>query len=265
MNMLIKTMAIVAAVGAAPALGQLPGLPAAPPEPPTSVRPSDKPERPIVVQQNGASRGSLYKQAAQAPMQIASDGSQVGGSPVDFTEVGPAKPKKFQKHDLVTIIVAENSATATSSKSKIEKKQDFDFQLQQFLQLATTDNGIPTVQVNPNPAKLPEVKFAYDNNRDNQAGLQRSDTFSDRITALVVDVKPNGTMEIEAVRQITVDREVQQYRMSGICRAEDITGDNTVLSTQLADLNLSKKTMGEVRDGVKSGWLNNLIDKYNPF
>ena len=66
-------------------------------------------------------------------------------------------------------------------------------------------------------------------------------------------------------RRLTVDREVQTFRLSGICRADDITPDNTVLSTQLAGLTLSKQTKGEVHDGVKSGWLNGLIDKVNPF
>ena len=184
---------------------------------------------------------------------------------MDFTEASPAKPKKYQKHDIVTIIVAENSVTDTSSQTKNDKKQDFDMAIQQFLQLAHSASGLPTVGVVGTPSKLPEVKFSYNNQRDAQAENQRSDTFTTRISATVVDVKPNGTMVIEAVRQITVDKEVQQYRMSGICRAEDITGDNTVLSTQLAELNLSKKTTGEVHNGVKSGWLNNMIDKFNPF
>ena len=86
-----------------------------------------------------------------------------------------------------------------------------------------------------------------------------------RIAAIVVDVKPNGTMVLEAVKNIIVDREVQHYHMSGICRAEDVTPDNTLLSTQLANLTVNKQTSGEVRDGTKSGWLNTIIDKVNPF
>jgi flagellar L-ring protein FlgH len=262
-----SSIATAAVIGvSAPALAQLPGLPAAPENAAEStVRPSDKPERAIVVQSSGPIRGSLFRQAAMTPIAIGSDGQQVGASPVDFTAVAPAKPRKFQKNDLLTIIVAENSVTATTSDTKNQKKQDFDLALQQFLQLAHSASGTPTVGVVGQPSKLPEVKFKYDNSRDAQAEQNRSDTFTDRISASVVDVKPNGTMVIEAVRQITVDKEVQQYKMSGICRVEDVTGENTVLSTQLANLNLSKKTSGDVHDTVKSGWLNGMIDKFGAF
>jgi flagellar L-ring protein FlgH len=265
---LCHSVIVAAAVGiSVPALGQLPGLPptAPPSEPEPTVRPGDNPQRAIVVQTSGPIRGSVFRQAARAPVTVGSNGEQVGASPLDFTEVSPAKPKKFKKNDLVTIIVAENSATATSSQAKTEKKQDFDAQLQQFIQLAHSSSGVPTVGVVGQPSKLPEVKFSYDNNRDNQAQQQRTDTFADRFTAMVVDVKPNGTMVIEAVRKVTVDKEVQSYKLSGICRIEDVTGENTLLSTQLANLDLSKKTTGEVHDGVRGGWLNGMIDKFNPF
>jgi flagellar L-ring protein FlgH len=53
--------------------------------------------------------------------------------------------------------------------------------------------------------------------------------------------------------------------MSGVCRAEDVGVDNSVLSTQLANLSLSKQTAGEVRDGVKRGWMNKILDEVNPF
>ena len=80
-----------------------------------------------------------------------------------------------------------------------------------------------------------------------------------------MDVKPNGTMVVEATAHITVDKEEQLFRLSGVCRVEDLTVDNTILSTQLADLTISKQTRGEVRDGTKRGWLNQFIDKVSPF
>ena len=72
-------------------------------------------------------------------------------------------------------------------------------------------------------------------------------------------------MVVEAVKQITVDKEVQTFKLTGACRVEDIGVDNTVLSTQLANLTISKQTSGMVRDGTKRGWLNQLIDNISPF
>jgi flagellar L-ring protein precursor FlgH len=273
--------AAMLAIAAAPALAQLPGLPAAPdssnvpatqpaqataPAPTEqTIRPSEKPEHPPIVTPAGAVRGSLFKQGAMTPIEIGADGEQVGGVPVSFTSVTAATPKKYQKNDIVTVIVSVNSSSATSSQANSEKKQDFDTALQQFIQLSTSASGVPTVGVVGQPSKLPEVQFHVDNNRQNQANQQRSDTVTDRFAAIVVDVKPNGTLVLEAIQQVAMDQEVLHYKMSGICRAADITPDNTILSTQLANLNLSKQTTGEVRDGVKRGWFNSIFDKLTPF
>ncbi|MGH7176477.1 MAG: flagellar basal body L-ring protein FlgH, partial [Tepidisphaeraceae bacterium] len=59
--------------------------------------------------------------------------------------------------------------------------------------------------------------------------------------------------------------EVQQFILTGICRAEDIDPDNTILSTQLFDLELSKSNTGAVRDTTKRGWVPRLLDMLNPF
>jgi flagellar basal body L-ring protein FlgH len=44
-----------------------------------------------------------------------------------------------------------------------------------------------------------------------------------------------------------------------------VTGDNTILSTQMANLTLNKQTAGTVKDGTKRGWLNSIIDTISPF
>jgi len=244
---------------------ELPGLPPAlPAAPEPALRPAEK-QANVVVPPSGPIRGNLYRHAARAAVPVGADGQPIGSPLVNFVEVVPAQPRKFQKHDIVTIIVAERSATSSNEQNKSQKKQDYDVALQQFLQLGLSASGLPKVGVVGQPSKLPEIKFKYDNNRDATAASGRSDTFTDRIPATVVDVKPNGTMVIEAVRRIGVNNNVQEYRLSGICRIQDVTGDNTVLSTQLANMDLSKKTKGEVRDAVKSGWLNRAIDKFSLF
>ncbi len=210
-------------------------------------------------------RGSLYEAAAATPVPTNSEGEALASTPVSFMAVAPPHAKKFRKNDIVTIIVQEDSAYTSNAQTQSEKQQDFDLAFQNWMQLHTTANGVPTATSVGTSGTLPEAKFKYDNNRQNQATNDRTDSLSLRIAALVVDVKPNGTMVLEAGKDIIVDREVQHYHMSGICRADDVTPDNTLLSTQLANLTMNKQTSGEVRDGTKSGWLNTIIDKVNPF
>jgi flagellar L-ring protein precursor FlgH len=98
-----------------------------------------------------------------------------------------------------------------------------------------------------------------------EGNLDRTDKFTARIQAEVVDVKPNGTLVLQARGRTKHDEEEQEFVLSGICRADDITADNTVLSSQLFDLSLEKRTKGDVRSATKRGWGGKLLDAISPF
>ncbi|HVX86033.1 MAG TPA: flagellar basal body L-ring protein FlgH [Phycisphaerae bacterium] len=217
------------------------------------------------VAPTGPIRGSLFRQGAETPPQVDAEGMPMGGAPVSFIAVEPAKPRKYQKNDIVTVVVREDASSTTTGDATSKKEQDFDTALQQFIQLALSQSGVPTVGTVGNPSNLPEVKFKYQNNRQNDASQARTDSASLRISGTIVDVKPNGTLVIEAIKNISMDQEVQHYTLTGVCRAEDIAADNTILSTQMANLTLERKTKGEVKDGTRRGWLNSIIDKFSPF
>src|SRR5204863_4285556 len=111
----------------------------------------------------------------------------------------------------------------------------------------------------------PGVKLTGNRTFKGEATVDREDTLTARITGEVLDVKPNGTLVVQARKQIKTDEEVQQFVLTGICRAEDVLPDNTVLSTQLYDLELNKSHKGAVRDTTKRGWVPKLLDAINPF
>jgi len=114
-------------------------------------------------------------------------------------------------------------------------------------------------------ASPPEIKMSGSRNFKGEATVDRTDSLIARITAEVVDVKPNGTLVLQARKRIKTDEEVQQFVLTGICRAEDISADNTLLSTQMYDLELNKSHTGAVRDTTKRGWVPKLLDAINPF
>jgi flagellar L-ring protein precursor FlgH len=76
----------------------------------------------------------------------------------------------------------------------------------------------------------------------------------------VVDVKPNGTLALEARKHIENDDEKLTISLTGFCRPEDVAADNTVLSTQMFDLRVNKQHQGEVRNAQKKGLLTKLLD-----
>jgi len=75
-----------------------------------------------------------------------------------------------------------------------------------------------------------------------------------------MDVKPNGTLSLEARTQVKNDDEDMTITVTGYCRAEDVAADNTVLSTQMYDLRVNKQHAGEVRKASKKGVITKVLE-----
>ncbi len=61
-----------------------------------------------------------------------------------------------------------------------------------------------------------------------------------RIPARVVDIRPNGHLVLEAHQTIRNNEEIWERSISGIVRPEDILPNNTVLSEDVAELQIFK-------------------------
>ncbi len=162
------------------------------------------------------------------------------------------KPKTFSPHDLITIIISENSRQ--SGEQKLDTKQDTSIKgaLNKFPDPTKLIEGELT---NGQSSPIVQVDESSNSKWKGDAKYERSDRFTDKISAEVIEVKPNGVLVLEARRSVTKDDEVQSMVLAGTCRREDVTNANTILSSQLADMTLTVKNEGELRDTNKPGWI----------
>lgn len=180
---------------------------------------------------------------------------------VSFTASAPPEPKHFQAHDLVTIIVREETSFASDGKTDLDKKASANAKIESWLKGTWSTLPLKAVPVDTPP----ELKAEAERKIENEGKVNRKDSFIGRLTAEVVDVKPNGTLVVVARKFIKTDEEEQNFELSGTCRVTDITADNTVLSTQLADLTVRKTHAGAVNDTTKRGAIPWVADKVNPW
>ena len=93
----------------------------------------------------------------------------------------------------------------------------------------------------------------------------RKENLNATITARVVDVLANGNMLIEGRRNVLVNNEDQIIVLTGTVRPRDITPDNLVNSTHIADARIAYSGEGIISDRQKPGWLMGIMDKVWPF
>lgn len=201
---------------------------------------------------------SLFLQPVTQPLDNANQpDNQANIRAASLLFVQKPKPKQFAVHDQITIIIDERSTI--SADQKLDTKKDYDLSaaltkfpsLEAFLE-GQIKNG--DSQSRADLALTSKQKFKGEGTYD------RTDKFSARITATVIDVKPNGTMVLEARKIIQKDKETSLLVLTGNIRREDVTDANTVLSSQLADLNLITKNEGQVKDSADKGFIPRVLE-----
>ena len=208
----------------------------------------------MMMQSNG---GSLLQ--ASLPQQIETNDKTPAYSLIAVPE---AQPKVLKKHDLVTIIVQEVSSYQSQGTTDLSKAADFDAKVDQWISLKLAAMSLHGTGQAQNPV---EMKTEATRDFKGDASVDRSDAVTLRLEAEVIDVKPNGTLVIQAKKHIKQDEEDQQIILTGTCRVQDIDSSNSVLSTALHDLDLQKITKGAVKDTNTRGIIPRLLDFINPF
>ncbi|GGP17897.1 flagellar basal body L-ring protein FlgH [Silvimonas iriomotensis] len=75
------------------------------------------------------------------------------------------------------------------------------------------------------------------------------------LSVSVIDVLPNGLLEIAGSKRIAVNGDLNQLRFSGLVKKRDIKAGNVVSSQKVADVQLEQVGRGVVADANTVGWL----------
>ncbi|RME37656.1 MAG: hypothetical protein D6788_09005 [Planctomycetota bacterium] len=172
----------------------------------------------------------------------------------------PKPPRRFRPGDLITIIVRENRQFESEAELRTRKRVDLTSELEAFIKLI--NGGVGSSQF---LRGKPNIDYKLNSRIQNTGNKDREDRLTLRITGRIIDVKPNGLLVIEARGLVQHDEEVSVMTLTGTCRKEDVTADNTILSTQLADKEVKIVNKGAMRDIARRGWLLKLVDWVSPF
>lgn len=164
-----------------------------------------------------------------------------------------------QVGDIVTVLVTENAKAEVEANTESTREYEADSALSEML-------GLPTRLLEPrgiNPANL----LNSNSNREftGEAKTDREDTLEGRIAAVVTQMLPNGYMVIQGRREVMVNYELQDMRIQGIIRPEDISADNTIPSEKIAEARIVYAGRGLIDEAQQPQSGNRFLDKWMPF
>ncbi len=94
---------------------------------------------------------------------------------------------------------------------------------------------------------------------------QQSNSLQGQITATIAEVYPNGTMLVRGEKLISLNRGSEHIRFSGIVRQVDISPENIIASTRVANAQIIYGGTGEIARASQKGWLQRFFEIISPF
>jgi flagellar L-ring protein precursor FlgH len=89
--------------------------------------------------------------------------------------------------------------------------------------------------------------------------------FNSQIAVQVIDVLPNGNLVIEGQRMISFGPERMFASLRGIVRPYDVTAQNTIPSSLVADVRIDYTPEGPLSFTANPGWLQKIDEKISPW
>lgn len=165
--------------------------------------------------------------------------------------------------DVLTIQIQENLKGSKDVKTQTDRSSEYDLGFSGILGLEFEKQMSPRYGAENVTAS--NAWGGTGTNKFSGSGTTSRDTsLSGSISARVVQVLPGGNLVIQGTRELNLNNETQYIFITGIVRPIDITPENTINSTQIADARISYTGGGELSRMQSPGWVGQLLNAFNP-
>jgi flagellar L-ring protein precursor FlgH len=164
---------------------------------------------------------------------------QAGYSKAWFEDI-----KARQVGDLLKVLLDEQTDAAKQASTGITKDTSTEISAPTILGKDITLNG------NPLSTSLESA-----NDFSGKSDSSQSNKLQGSITVTVSHVLQNGNLVVQGEKWISINQGDEYVRLRGIVRPIDIAPDNTVLSTQVGNAQITYRGKGAPAEANAMGWL----------
>ena len=154
-----------------------------------------------------------------------------------------------QVGDILTIALSEDFTASKSQSATSAKSDSFKVDLPNLLDpagdQALLDSGA-------------ETSFS------GTGSAAQTNSLRGEISVTVMRVFSNGNMEIMGQKKLHLNNGNEYVRLSGMIRPQDISANNVVQSSRIANAKIAYLGVGDIADTGKKGWLSRALASISP-
>jgi len=158
--------------------------------------------------------------------------------------------------DILTVVLAEQTNASKNSQTTTEKATEATLANPTVFGTPLTNNGLA----------LFDGALSGGSSFDGKGSSSQSNSLDGDITVTVVDRLRNGNLVISGEKWVTLNQGREFIRLSGIIRPEDIEPNNTLLSTRIANAQITYSSKGVLaaanRMGLIARFFNSVFHPY---
>ncbi|SEK50002.1 flagellar L-ring protein precursor FlgH [Colwellia chukchiensis] len=153
--------------------------------------------------------------------------------------------KAHRVGDIISVILSESTQAQKNAKTELKKEN------------SATLNPITGFGGSPINIKNKAIQFGYDQNSDfkGDSKAKQGNSLSGNISVHVLRVLPNGNLMIRGEKWLSLNNGDEYIRLTGVVRSQDISSNNTVTSSKVANARIEYAGTGTFADVQEQGWL----------
>ncbi len=148
--------------------------------------------------------------------------------------------KAYRVGDVITIMLTETTSSKKSTNASLSKSNEVSI-------------ANPTI-FGQQPLDL-TTSIENDTSFAGKGATGQSNSLEGSITVTVHQIYPNGLMLVKGEKWLNLTNGSEVIRVSGLLRPEDVSPENTAMSTKMADARLTYSGTGDLADTTRQGWL----------
>ena len=149
--------------------------------------------------------------------------------------------KAHNTNDLIIIRIVEQTTSDTTGNLKSQRQ----------FQTSTAITGLAG-QLKASNSLQNLFNGSSNTQLQGQADSSASSSLNTIIAGRVIQVLPNGVLVVEANHEVEMNGQKHLATVRGLVRPGDIASDNSVLSTQMSDLQVAIKGKGVISDATRA-------------